>query len=171
MFASVTRSSWYTCGLSSTNAVFCWGGAGVHGVLGSGSLSQTGSDSAVPTRVAGDIDFSMVVSGPFHSCALTREGVAYCWGENTDGELGEGTTHDAAMPRGVTTNRRFVSLAAGGNVVVAKPGDVTTWGFTCGLTADDGTVLCWGDNRHGALGNGSTNGTLTPVPISKPEAN
>jgi alpha-tubulin suppressor-like RCC1 family protein len=166
-FASITRSSWHTCGLSSTNAVFCWGGAGNHGVLGSGSMAQ--SDSPVPNRVATDIGFSMVSSGLFHNCALTRDGVAYCWGENTDGALGDGTTHDAAAPQRVATNRRFASLAVGGNLVVAKSGDVTTWGFMCGLTADDGTVLCWGDNRHGALGNGSTATALTPMPISNPE--
>jgi alpha-tubulin suppressor-like RCC1 family protein len=165
-FVSVTRSAWHTCGLSLTNAVFCWGGAGIHGVLGSGTMAQT--DSPVPNRVATDIQFSMISSGLFHNCALTRDGVAYCWGENTDGALGDGTTHDAAAPQRVATNRRFVSLAVGGNLVVAKSGDVTTWAFTCGLTADEGTVLCWGDNRHGALGNGSTDRALTPTPIARP---
>jgi alpha-tubulin suppressor-like RCC1 family protein len=165
-FVSVARSAWHTCGLSSTNAVFCWGGAGIHGVLGSGIIAQT--DSPVPNRVAADMEFSTVSSGLFHNCALTRDRVAYCWGENTDGELGDGTTHDAAAPQRVATSRRFVSLAVGGNLIVAKSGDVTTWGFTCGLTADDGTVLCWGDNRHGTLGNGSTTRALTPTPISNP---
>jgi alpha-tubulin suppressor-like RCC1 family protein len=146
--------------------VFCWGGAGTHGVLGSGATAQT--DSPVPNRVAADIEFSMVSSGPFHNCALTRGGVAYCWGENTDGELGDGTTHDAVAPQRVATNRRFASLAVGGNLIVVKSGEVTTWGFTCGVTTDDGAVLCWGDNRHGALGKGSIDRALTPTPIAKP---
>jgi hypothetical protein len=59
-------------------------------------------------------------------------------------------------------------IAAGGNVFVAKPGDVALWGFTCALTSDDATVLCWGDNRHGTLGNGGTNRALTPTPIVNP---
>jgi alpha-tubulin suppressor-like RCC1 family protein len=127
-------------------------------------------DSPVPTRVAATTDFATVVTGPFHTCALARDGVGYCWGGNTDGQLGDGTTRDAAAPQAVATNRRFISLAVGGNLLVAKSGDVTTWSFTCGVTADLGSVLCWGDNRHGALGNGSTDRALTPVPIASPEA-
>jgi alpha-tubulin suppressor-like RCC1 family protein len=167
VFATVTPRSWHTCGLSSTNAVFCWGG-GAHGVLGSGTINQI--DSPIPTRVAAATDFSAVVSGQFHNCAFTRDGVASCWGANTDGELGDGTTRDAAAPQVVATKRRFISIAAGGNLVVSARGDVTTWGFSCAVTADGGTVFCWGDNRHGALGNGSTDARLTPVPISNPEA-
>ena len=124
-------------------------------------------ESAVPKLVA-DVQFTVVSTGLFHDCALARDQVAYCWGQNTDGELGDGTTRDAAAPQRVATTRRFVSIAAGGNVFVAKPGDVSTWGFTCGVTADEGAVQCWGDNRHGALGNGSTDRSLTPTPIAKP---
>jgi alpha-tubulin suppressor-like RCC1 family protein len=118
--------------------------------------------------VSATTDFTAFTAGLFHNCALTRDAVAYCWGQNTDGELGDGTTQDAPVPRKVVTNRRFIAIAAGGNAVVAKPGDVSTWGFTCGVTTDDASVLCWGDNRHGALGNGSTGRVLTPVPISDP---
>jgi alpha-tubulin suppressor-like RCC1 family protein len=158
VFATVLPRAWHTCGLSSTRGAFCWGG------------SMLQMESPIPTRVAADREFTSIVTGHFHDCALALDGAAYCWGANADGELGDGTTHDATSPQRVATNRRFVSLAVGGNVLVAKPGDVTTWGFTCGLTADDGTVLCWGDNRHGALGNGSTAGTLIPTPISNPGA-
>jgi len=167
-FATITPRSWHTCGLSSTNAVFCWGGAGTHGVLGSGTMDQT--DAPIPTRVAAGPDFMTVVSGHFHNCALTRDGIASCWGENSNGELGNGTTRDAAVPQRVATNRRFASIAAGGNELVSSRGDVTTWGFSCAVTADTGTVFCWGDNRHGALGDRSTDTRLTPVPISNPEA-
>ena len=125
-------------------------------------------ESPIPKRVTTDSEFSTVATGPFHDCALTRDGVAYCWGANTDGELGDGTTRDTAVPQKVATTRRFVSIAAGGNAFIAKSGDVSTWGFTCAVTVDDGTVLCWGDNRHGALGNGSTDRALTPTSISNP---
>jgi len=165
LFATVTPR-WNTCGLSSTGTAFCWGAAGVHGVLGSGNTIEA-DFVPVPVRVSMNADLKTITVGPFHNCALTRDGVAYCWGENTDGELGDGTTRDAPVPRQVATSRRFIAIAAGGNALVAKPGDVKTWGFTCGVTTDAG-VLCWGDNRHGALGNGSTSRALTPVPISDP---
>ena len=167
LFATVTPRSWHTCGLSSNGAAFCWGGAGVHGVLGAPN-SIRADFVPVPVRVSGSPDWATVAVGLYHNCALTRDGVAYCWGENTDGELGDGTTRDAAAPRRVATNRRFIAIAAGGGAFVAKPGDVSTWGFTCAVTTDDRGVLCWGDNRHGALGNGSTKRALTPVPISDP---
>jgi alpha-tubulin suppressor-like RCC1 family protein len=166
LFATV-MPRWHTCGLSLDGAAFCWGGAGVHGVLGAGNSIQA-DFVPVPVRVAGSPDWATIVVSPFHNCALTRDGIASCWGENTDGELGDGTTQDAAVPRRVATTRRFIAIAAGGNALVARAGDVSTWGFTCGVTTDDGGVLCWGDNRHGALGNGSTNRALTPVPISDP---
>jgi alpha-tubulin suppressor-like RCC1 family protein len=167
VFETVTPRTWHTCGLSSSHAAFCWGGAGEHGVLGSGNMIQT--DSPVPNRVAAHPDFSTVVTGHFHNCALTRSGAAYCWGANTDGELGDGTKRDAATPQPVATNRRFVSIAAGGNIFISPRNDVSTWGFTCAVTVDTGNVLCWGDNRHGELGNGTTEGTLIPVPVSDPD--
>ena len=155
IFATVIPRAWHTCGLSSTRALFCWGG----------NMLQI---ELIPKRVTTDSEFSTVATGPFHDCTLTGDGVAYCWGANTDGELGDGTTRDTAVPQKVATTRRFVSIAAGGNAFIAKSGDVSTWGFTCAVTVDDGTVLCWGDNRHGALGNGSTDRALTPTSISNP---
>ena len=154
-FETITRGSWHTCGLAANSAVFCWGGSAFQ------------MDSPVPKRVGGEIEFANVATGLFHDCAVTRDGIAYCWGENKDGQLGDGTTTDATLPRRVATNRRFASISPSGNVVVVKPGDAITWAFTCALTKDD-AVLCWGDNRHGALGNGSTTRALTPIPISDP---
>ena len=123
--------------------------------------------SPVPERVQVSDSLSMITTGQFHDCAVTRAGVAYCWGTNTDGELGDGTTRDTSDPHKVSTDRRFASIAAGGNIFVGKPGDVSTWGFTCGVTVDR-SVLCWGDNRHGELGNGKTERGLTPTPIVNP---
>jgi alpha-tubulin suppressor-like RCC1 family protein len=153
-FETVLPRAWHTCGLSSIHAVFCWGG----------DLLQM--KSAIPERVAGLSDVSTITTGHFHDCALARGGTAFCWGTNTDGELGDGTTRDSAVPQRVLTTRRFVSIAAGGNIDVSTPGKVATWGFTCAVTADDGSVLCWGDNRHGALGNGSTDRALIPTSAS-----
>jgi len=152
-FVTVLPRAWHTCGLSSTHEVFCWGG----------DLLQM--KSAIPERVTGLNDVSTVTTGHFHDCALTGGGTAFCWGTNADGELGDGTTRDSAAPQRVATTRRFISIAAGGNVEVSTPGQVATWGFSCAVAADDGSVLCWGDNRHGVLGNGSTERSLTPVRV------
>jgi alpha-tubulin suppressor-like RCC1 family protein len=154
-FAVVAPRAWHTCGLSTSRAAFCWGG----------DMFQM--KSPVPVRVELFDQVLTITTGTIHDCALARGGSAYCWGTNTDGELGDGTTHDAATPQRVSIDRRFMSIAAGGNIFVDKPGEVSTWGFTCGVTVE-GSVMCWGDNRHGALGNGSTNRALTPTPIANP---
>jgi len=140
---------------STTHAVLCWGG----------DMFQM--KSPVPERVPLPDEASIITTGQFHDCALTRARVAYCWGTNTDGELGDGTTRDSATPQRVSTDRRFAAISTGGNIFVGKPGEVSTWGFTCGVTVD-GVVMCWGDNRHGTLGNGTIQRALTPTAIANP---
>jgi alpha-tubulin suppressor-like RCC1 family protein len=151
LFQTVLPRAWHTCGLSSMHTVLCWGG------------DMFEMKSPVPERVSIPGEISVVTTGHFHDCAITRDGTAYCWGTNTDGEIGDGSTRDSAAPQRVATTRRLISIAAGGNVDVSTPGHATTWGFSCAVTAGDGSVLCWGDNRHGALGNGSTDRSLIPV--------
>lgn len=156
VFAAVMPRAFHTCGVSLANAVFCWGG------------NVFEMESSVPRRVGPDAEMTSASTGLIHDCALSRDGAAYCWGQNAEGQIGDGTTHDAATPQRVATDRRFVSITAGGNVFVAKPGDVVLWGFSCAVTKDAATVLCWGDNRHGALGNGTTDRAPTPTRIVNP---
>jgi alpha-tubulin suppressor-like RCC1 family protein len=150
-FKNVIPRAFHTCGLSSTDGVFCWGG----------NIFEM--ESAVPRRIGPSTEFVTVSTGLIHDCALSRDGTAYCWGQNGNGQIGDGTTHGAAMPQRVATDRRFSAITAGGNVFVAQPGDVAMWGFTCALAKDGESISCWGDNRHGALGNGSTDRALTPT--------
>jgi alpha-tubulin suppressor-like RCC1 family protein len=153
-FTAVVARAWHSCGLSTAHVAFCWGG----------NILEAGP--SVPTRLMTDQRFTAITVGHYHDCGIATDGIAYCWGTNSDGELGNGTTNDSTAPERVAIARRFISIAAGGNVFVSKPGEVSTWGFTCGVTRGDGLVLCWGDNRHGALGNGSTTRALAPTPIA-----
>jgi alpha-tubulin suppressor-like RCC1 family protein len=93
----------------------------------------TGDDRDPPPR------FASVTTGFAHSCALTADGEAYCWGGNGAGQLGLGTTDSVPVtePRRVTGGLRFRSLHAGG---VA----------TCGVGVD-GALFCWGLGRSGPL--------------------
>jgi hypothetical protein len=87
-------------------------------------------------------------------------GVAYCWGSNLAGELGNGTTISSATPVAVAGDLRFASISAGRG----------TWqpGLTCGITRDGGTY-CWGYNQDGQLGTGSATGPEScPIPGSYP---
>jgi alpha-tubulin suppressor-like RCC1 family protein len=95
-----------------------------------------------------------VVSGSDHSCALTADGVAHCWGSNSSGQLGIGSRDRGphVLPAVVQTSMRFKSLTAG---VV----------HTCGL-ALDGTTWCWGDNRAQQVGSMSTDVATTPARLT-----
>lgn len=77
----------YTCGLTTNGATYCWGGNG-SGQLGTG----TTTDSAMPVPVSGELTFASVSGGHGHVCGVTTSGwSAYCWGNNGNGQLGNGT--------------------------------------------------------------------------------
>jgi alpha-tubulin suppressor-like RCC1 family protein len=120
----------------------------LHGQLGDGSTTSR----AVPVAVAGGITFTSLTAGWFHTCGLTADGTAYCWGWNNRGQLGDGSTASALAPVAVAGGIRFASLTA-------------SWMNTCGLTSG-GAAYCWGWNNHGQLGEGSTTQRPTPVPVA-----
>jgi alpha-tubulin suppressor-like RCC1 family protein len=105
-FAGLTAGFQATCGWTlgvsgSDGSSACWG-LNVDGELGDG----TTTNRTVPTPMAGTQVFSViaetVADGPMHACALTASGQAYCWGNNTFGELGDGSTNSHLVPGPVT---------------------------------------------------------------------
>lgn len=137
------------CGLTAAGAVRCWG---VKGFPFYGSSPATGlsdTPSTIPGLENGASDVSLGFS---HACAVTGAGAVRCWGRNSNGELGDGTTTDSPTPVAVT----------------GLPSDaisVTTGiGSTCALLSD-GHVMCWGSGAEGVLGNGTTTSSLVPVSV------
>ncbi|MBN1173434.1 MAG: fibronectin type III domain-containing protein [Micromonosporaceae bacterium] len=90
-------------------------------------------------------------AGGHHTCVLTPDGEARCWGTNTSGQVGDGTTTSRTTPVPVRTSSAFTDIATG------------SW-HTCALSTG-GKAYCWGGNGHGQLGNGATTSTSTPVPV------
>lgn len=138
----------FVCALAPDGSAFCWGD-NYWGQVGSGSEE---SSISVPTPVAGDLTFATLSSGEDHTCAVTGNGAAYCWGQNRYGELGVGD--DRAMsdvPVSVASDRTFTRVSAGAVSL-------------CGLDSDGG-AWCWGDNRYGQLGDGTLEERRTPVPV------
>jgi alpha-tubulin suppressor-like RCC1 family protein len=159
-FAQVAAGGMHTCAVTTQGAGYCWGD-NESGQLGTRAVSLQAN---APQAVTGGLTFSTVVVGYAHTCGLTREGAAYCWGDNEFGLLGAGTSDRTAHPNPalVSGGLVFQSLAAGG--AFPLPGDL---GHTCGLTAA-GKAYCWGSNAYGDLGIGTTD-TLphpTPVPVT-----
>jgi alpha-tubulin suppressor-like RCC1 family protein len=161
-FSNITPRSWHTCGLSESGLPYCWGAGGLQGILGNVGAPGT----AVPALVAGLDGVATVAAGLQHNCALTTVGDAYCWGANTSGQVGDGTTRDARAPTRLATEHRFSSIAVGGNL--ATTGTLRAWSFSCAVKRDQREVHCWGDNRRGQLGNGSTTSSSLPVRVVWP---
>lgn len=135
--------------------------AAVWGTNDSGQLGNNSMDhSDVPVSLASagalaDKSISDIVGGNNHTCAIAF-GDAYCWGNNSYGQLGNGSTTGSAVPVEV-----MASGALAGKTVTAIAGGQQ---FTCAI-ADD-VPYCWGRNTYGQLGNGSTAMSTTPVPVN-----
>ena len=67
------------------------------------------------TASASALAFRQVAAGRWHTCGLTTDGRAYCWGDNTYGQIGDGTTLDRRTPHAVVGGLRFRELDAGGH--------------------------------------------------------
>ena len=109
-YGSLAAGSRHVCGVSRAGTVFCWG-ANERGQLGNGSVTQ--SNVPFPIRVSRRVTFTSVTVGEAHSCALTAEGEAYCWGSNDQGELGNGTNASRAEPKSICSPTRPSSVMRG----------------------------------------------------------
>jgi alpha-tubulin suppressor-like RCC1 family protein len=146
---AIAAGAVHTCALTSTGGLKCWGD-NYGGELGDG----TREDRHVPVDVSGLSSGALAVSaGAGHTCALTTAGGVKCWGGNANGELGDGTTEQRLAPVDV-------SGLSGGVMAVSVGGD-----STCALTTAGG-VKCWGGNRSGELGDGTTEDRHVPVDVS-----
>ncbi len=141
---SVAAGSESTCALIATGTVWCWGDNS-SGQLGNGTFTP----STVPVQVmdpAGNAPLSGVArigAGQSHTCAVTAAGEALCWGDNSKGQLGNGTEIDSSLPVPVSGLATGVATIAAGS------------DFTCAATTDGG-AKCWGDGVSGQLGNGTS---------------
>jgi len=104
-FDSIVAGLAYTCGLASGGSVYCWGGDD-YGQLGIDSVST--GDRLVPTLVVGGHQFDAITAGDFHTCGITTNGAAYCWGRNSIGQLGtsDATTTCTVGGRGTSCGLR-----------------------------------------------------------------
>jgi alpha-tubulin suppressor-like RCC1 family protein len=102
--------------------------------------------------VSGGLTFVALSAGGVHTCGLTMAGLAYCWGDNSYGQLGDGTSTQRTSPEPVSGGLTFAELSAANSQ-------------TCGVTTV-GEAYCWGDNTYGQLGDGSTTERTSPVAVS-----
>lgn len=131
-----------TCALTSDRQGICWG------------LPDT--PSSAPQRIPEVTSNVFAVAvGTRHRCALVASGsntVPYCWGDNQDGALGNGSTTSSSIPVLVTGVSNSNSLALG-------------FSHTC-ATTPAGQVYCWGRNVEGQLGDGTGRDSTRPVSVA-----
>ena len=137
----------HTCALTVKNGLECWG-LNESGQVGDASFI----DKLVPVDVAVLDPFSVVslVAGIKHTCALTTANEVYCWGLNSSGQLGDGTTENRNQP--------VLVEGLSGNIIAISAGAE----FTCAQN-DANEVFCWGNNASGQLNDGTTENSSTPV--------
>lgn len=143
-FVQVSAGHGHTCALDDTGAAWCWG-KNNYGQLGYDVVNSPYWVTS-PQQVGGGHPFTSIAAGGFHTCGLTASGEAWCWGANTDGQLGNGEGGGEgpdAVPTPAAVNApAFASLDAGHY-------------STCGLT-QAGKAYCWGSDNYGQLGLGDT---------------
>ena len=150
-FSTVSAGQDHACAVTTGARIYCWG-LNPFGQVGDGT---TGNARLAPVPVAREVRFSRVDAGNYHTCALTPQHRAYCWGENSYGQLGirgggRDWQHARPRPTVVAGGLKFMDLKAG-------------YFNTCGLTLEH-RAFCWGDNSFGALGNGLPNDDYFRLP-------
>ena len=144
------------CALLGSGILKCWG-LNTYGAVGNG-ITLTGSDILQLTPVtAGPFPAAIqsVDLGMYHSCAVLTDGTAACWGgQGTEGKLGNGGTTSTATPT-------LVSGLTGVRQISAS------YYHTCAVLLDT-TVKCWGRGLYGALGQGTTSDSRTPISVMAP---
>jgi alpha-tubulin suppressor-like RCC1 family protein len=150
IFGTSLSSSAYA--LKSDGMLLAWGSNSI-GQLGDGTTTP----STTPAQVSGlgsGSEVTAISAGDLHCLALKSDGTALAWGNNASGQLGNGTIFATALPvqtSGLGTASGVVALASRAQ-------------FTLALRSD-GTVLAWGSNGSGQLGDGTLNNRNTPVQV------
>lgn len=142
---AVTAGGAHSCALAATGTSLCWG-RNDDGQLGDGTttLRRTPTASGRPELLVA------IAAGGSHTCAVRAfGGHVLCWGDNSRGQLGDGTTTDRLLPTQVVGVANAVAIAAGEF-------------HTCALLAD-GTARCWGANDSGQLGEGTRTHRTIPA--------
>jgi hypothetical protein len=190
-WAQVATGGSHNCGITSDAVGYCWGGNNT------GQLGIRSDTTAIfnPAPIYGDFRFQSIVAGAAHTCGLTLDRTALCWGNNAFGQLGDGGTTARFAPTLVAGGLSFQSIDVGDpwSCGLSTTGKVYCWGglegfgavttphlyaptptFTsltvgsfhaCALTAD-GSAYCWGNNQFGQLGDSTVVNKSNPTPVA-----
>jgi alpha-tubulin suppressor-like RCC1 family protein len=140
----------FACAISG-GSVECWG-SDQDGQLGDGTM---GTSSPTPVAVATVTNATAIAAGSLHACAVLGDGSVQCWGDNSNGQLGDGTLSIELTPGPTSPLQGQAFALAGGNL------------HTCAVLTG-GPIECWGENNIGQLGNGTAAQSEVPVLVQAP---
>jgi alpha-tubulin suppressor-like RCC1 family protein len=150
-FTAVVTEYNHSCGLTSGGQAYCWG---LNSSSQLGDSTTTNRTTPVAVQQPGGLTFAALTTGSSDTCGLDGSGQAYCWGNNSNGQLGNGTTTATRVP-----------------TAVSQPGGVTFTQIgagsvhTCALDTG-GQAWCWGRNQYGQIGDGTSTQRTTPTAVS-----
>lgn len=151
----IALGKFHSCVLLADGTVHCWG-ATIHGT------SNSGNDGIQPTprRIPGLEDVTAIAAGSSHDCALRRDGTVWCWGRAAEGQIGVGRVPPLKVGEDysvVPTPTRAKGLRSVRVIAAAAE-------RTCAIRTD-GSLWCWGDNKRGQLGDGTSIDRHVPVRV------
>ncbi|MBL8778542.1 MAG: RCC1 repeat-containing protein [Acidimicrobiales bacterium] len=160
----VAAGNSHTCARLTTGQLRCWG-ANASGRLGDGTTTDRLRPVVVknPAGTGPLTDVSKVATGHSHTCARLTSGQLRCWGANSDGRVGDGTTTNRLLPVVVSNPAGSGSLRDVSKVAAGAA-------HTC-VRLTSGQARCWGSNANGRLGDGTTTDRPRPVVVSNPAGN
>jgi alpha-tubulin suppressor-like RCC1 family protein len=157
-FRSVIAGGGFTCGTTTNNKGYCWG-YNYDGALGDGTRIHRFK----PVAITGGLSFRSVIAGgggisdaqgkeidETHTCGLTTDNLAYCWGAYSRGQLGNGSSGSQLKPSKVLGGLHFGQVIAG-------------YYYSCGVTTTK-VAYCWGAGSFGQIGDGTTSFSNRDVP-------
>ena len=142
----VSLGHWNTGAVTNDGSLYMWGNNDC-GELGNDKGEWDSSYSDVPIKIMENVE--SISLGESTSAAVTSDGSLYMWGNNSYGELGNGTKTDSTVPIKIMENVKSVSLSSGRSAAITK----------------DGSLYVWGDNTYGLLGDGTYVDSNIPIKI------
>ena len=124
----------FNCALDDGDEVYCWG-SNKRGQLGTPNIK---SKAKTPQKVDTNVKFKKVYTKAHYACALDEHNHAYCWGDGSNGEVGNGEKGLFNEPQKVKTDMQFSRL------IMART-------YTCGVAKESNDVYCWGKSKKGTV--------------------
>jgi len=149
------------CAIDTDGALYCWG-QNQYGQLGNGLTANLTTPTLVPmTGLLSGKTILDVSPGNYHTCVIASDNQIYCWGHNTSGQLGNGSTTDSLSPVAVDV----LGVLSGKTVQLIGHGAYRD--FNC-VKASDGQIYCWGINGRGEFGNNTVSASAVPMLTTHP---